>query len=712
MEMPRSQVILPPTYYLDHFREMIAFVLRVYGALLRPEPSGFIADFEGLSFKAQCLFVRMQNRKRAVFALRDLDYREIGDVRDGMEELLAKGMARPIGADDYSACLDVASKTELIALAREKGLSGVKSGWSKAEVVAAMAEVLSFDVFAEARETGEMYVPEHKETLGFLLFIYFGKLNDNLGAFALRDMGIVSVRPQETYGARFESMAEAEAGYAYIRALQGLREGTMCDLKSMPQSVSTFTQAVRDKFIFALGQRQEKAKSLDAALETYRQGKSFECHERVVRLLYAKGDQEAAKVLLDEMLQTPAHDEEYIFASDFFARKFGQTRTGVYTTLLRDCEIISVDDLYRGHAELAAIGHFERQGWQASHVENGLWPAVFGLLFWEPLFESDAAMSSAFDHLPLALKNRTFQTHFAADIVRVLADLRSGEGLPGIARAFAGHYGQPNGLFDWSDELLEILKRLFATANPLGIAGVIERMTHAYLDLRDGFPDLMLTRGTELKFVEIKAEGDQIRRHQLARLNWLKDLGFTAEIARIAYRSNPEQTYVVIDVETTGGRAPHDRVTEIGAVKVRGGEIVAEWQSLINPQRRIPAFITDLTGISNEMVSDAPCFRDIADELEAFLGDAVFVAHNVNFDYGFVSSEYKRLERRFTRPKLCTCASMRRYYPGHASYGLAAMSRAFSIDLKNHHRALADARAAAQLLLLVNEKRVELAAVA
>jgi DNA polymerase-3 subunit epsilon len=88
-----------------------------------------------------------------------------------------------------------------------------------------------------------------------------------------------------------------------------------------------------------------------------------------------------------------------------------------------------------------------------------------------------------------------------------------------------------------------------------------------------------------------------------------------------------------------------------------------------------------------------------------FMGDGIFVAHNVNFDYGFISAEYERLQRRFRFPKLCTCAGMRRRFPGHKSYSLGNLCEVYNIDLKNHHRALADARAAAQLLNLINERR-------
>ena len=162
---------------------------------------------------------------------------------------------------------------------------------------------------------------------------------------------------------------------------------------------------------------------------------------------------------------------------------------------------------------------------------------------------------------------------------------------------------------------------------------------------------------------------------------------------------------VIFDVETTGGRGENHRVTEIGAVKVRDGRIIDRFQTLLNPQRNIPANIIRLTGITPAMVETAPCFADIADEFETFMGQSIFVAHNVEFDYRFIASEFRRIGRPFRYPKLCTCASMRKLYPGHRSYSLAELCRAFDIPLRQHHRALCDAEAAAELLLLVNEKR-------
>lgn len=102
-------------------------------------------------------------------------------------------------------------------------------------------------------------------------------------------------------------------------------------------------------------------------------------------------------------------------------------------------------------------------------------------------------------------------------------------------------------------------------------------------------------------------------------------------------------------------------------------QVVDEWQSLVNPQRPIPAKIVELTGITNQMVREAPLFHEIAESFMAFIGDGIFVAHNVNFDYGFLSYEHERHERRFRFPKPCTCVEIRRRYPGHKSYRLGTL---------------------------------------
>lgn len=713
--MPRPQIVLPPTYYHDHFTEMLAFIGRIYGTALGAEEHAFMRAFDALSLPAQCLYIRMSNRKKAVFRLGDLSYGEIPEPELALDELRQAGFARGAGAQDYRALLDDLQKPELVGLARAHAAEGFRASWGKPDIVAWVMARVPYAVLAQSIDLSQVFLPGHRDTVAFLLYLYFGRLPDReagtgMTGFALRDLGLISTKAREIYSARFSDMAEARAGFFYSRLRREL--GLGADVEAIAAAVDTFPEApgefagrLRDKVMHAIGQYFDKHGSIDRAIAFYDRADLFEARERTVRLLHGAGDLAAVTARLDRMLEAPAHDEEHIFASDFYQRKFGAKRTGVFTEWLRGAATITADDLYRGHPEYAAIHHFEADGWAGFHTENGLWPALFGLLFWDELFES-GELASGFDLVPHCLRDRTFHTKFAAEVETRLDAVGRGEAGALIERTVRRRNGELNGLFQWFDGINALMQAFLKVAPPMAVREVLRHISRDVYGLRDGFPDLLLIGEGGVRFVEIKAEGDVVRRNQLARLTLLKGAGFEAEICRVRYAVDPDQTYVVVDVETTGGRAPNDRVTEIGAVKVRGGQVIDEWSSLINPQKPIPAFITQLTGITNAMVADAPVFAEVADTFEAFMAGAVFVAHNVNFDHGFISSEFRRLERPFRFPKMCTVAGMRRHYPGHDSYSLANLTRAYNIRLDTHHRALADARAAAELLLLVNEKRL------
>ncbi|GGW63783.1 DNA polymerase-3 subunit epsilon [Winogradskyella epiphytica] len=159
--------------------------------------------------------------------------------------------------------------------------------------------------------------------------------------------------------------------------------------------------------------------------------------------------------------------------------------------------------------------------------------------------------------------------------------------------------------------------------------------------------------------------------------------------------------YTIIDVETTGRT---NRMTEISVFKYDGNCVIDEFTSLINPECFIPTHITALTGIDNGLVANAPRFEEIAQDILNITEDAVFVAHNVNFDYSIISGEFQRIGIKFNRKKLCTVRLSRRLLPGYRSYSLGKLSRSLQIDLVDRHRARGDAEATVTLFeLLLNQ---------
>jgi DNA polymerase-3 subunit epsilon len=164
--------------------------------------------------------------------------------------------------------------------------------------------------------------------------------------------------------------------------------------------------------------------------------------------------------------------------------------------------------------------------------------------------------------------------------------------------------------------------------------------------------------------------------------------------------------YAVVDIETTGGHAASNGITEISIYLHDGEKIVGHYETLINPGQNIPYFITGLTGINNEMVRNAPLFSDVAERIYALLQDNVFVAHNVNFDYSFIKSQLADCGYELNVNKLCTVRLSRKIFPGLASYSLGKICGYLDIKIADRHRAGGDARATVSLLekLLANDQ--------
>lgn len=155
--------------------------------------------------------------------------------------------------------------------------------------------------------------------------------------------------------------------------------------------------------------------------------------------------------------------------------------------------------------------------------------------------------------------------------------------------------------------------------------------------------------------------------------------------------------FAITDIETTGSGIKGNKITEICVIVVQNGEVIAEYSSLVNPSQAIPLYIESLTGINDEMVSGAPQFSEIADEVEQITKDCVFVAHNVNFDYNIIKSEFNSLDREFKRKRLCTVRLTKKLIPGLFSYSLGNICTSINIPHTDRHRAKGDCDATVTL---------------
>lgn len=165
--------------------------------------------------------------------------------------------------------------------------------------------------------------------------------------------------------------------------------------------------------------------------------------------------------------------------------------------------------------------------------------------------------------------------------------------------------------------------------------------------------------------------------------------------------------YAIVDIETTGGHASANGITEIAILIHNGTEVTEEYTTLINPVMPIPIYVQALTGINDEMVSTAPKFQENAQRIYELLHDKIFVAHNVNFDFSFLHFHLAAAGFHLQTKKLCTVRLSRKILPGMVSYSLGRLCNEVGIEIIDRHRALGDAQATAKLFSMLIEKDAE-----
>lgn len=705
---------LPVKYYLTHFFELLDTLDCFYQPVIEKKHLAFIDDFRALSEDAQCIYVRMVNRKGQIFSRNSFKrYQEIKFPRQAVQELEQQKFVNVLGEDDKKGAIEFLTKPQLIKWMKVCGIE-FKPSWSKEELSQTALENLTLLKMELLTDLNELVVQGRYSELEYLLFLYFGKIQTGLNLYTLRDLGIRKTNETKKFlRPRYVVADEAKTEYFFSKTMETVDQlNTLTEIKAAVEECNklkglrTSAKILKNDLFLQLA---EKAADLDIefSLSILADCYFHPAREKRCRMLFKLSRKEECRQLLEEICKDPSSDEELLFAEDFLSRKFEKKKIGYLTEALNNSKEIALSDAYFKRPERGVRDLYRSQGIQAHFTENYLWTGLFGLFFWEELFEKDtSALYNPFDRTPADLVGSEFYDNNKKSIekkLELLVDVADAEFH--LLKMLSSHHGKLNDIFRWHPNLIRISIDFLKSSSGKNVAHILRTMAQKFELYHKGFPDLMIIKNGEASFIEVKAEGDTLRSQQLSKVRLLSEAGFNVEILKVKWETDPNQIYVVVDVETTGGSSHFHRVTEIGAVKVRGGEVLEEFQTLINPGRPIPKNITQITGITNEMVADAPKFSDIAEQFEAFTKGAIFVAHNSRFDYGFIQREFQRVNVDFVRPQMCTVQGMRKNFPGLKSYSLKNLTQHFRISLDQHHRALCDAKATVELLHLINGKR-------
>lgn len=667
-----QKIELPAKYYLDHFLEMLETLKGAHSFLFEDRHHRFLKTFESLSEDAKCLFIRIANRKGVIFDKASFEF-------TNWDELAAVGFIRPATVEEDEALFTAWIKKEQIKKILDQHQVPYKKSASK--------DIL-LDIFRENREKLELIneftpliINQAYGDLHYLLFLLFGKVQDSLILYTLRDLGIRKAHSKKVVKAKFSSIEEAKSLYFYSTLI--------ATPDVWPEAFGEEAKLKREKVLLKTAEEARQNNQPLEALSFYQMCENYPATEKRARLLWELDKKDECLMALQKMMDDPSHDEELLFAEDFMGRKFGAKKLSLLTETLRSARHLHIDDSFYRHPEFGVVEHYKNQNSRAHFSENFLFSALFGMVFHDQLINMER--HSEFDRVPVALKNKlTFES------------LENFSWEEALERDYSD-----SDFFILDDESKEMMRDFVTHADQKSLEHMLRYLNGDYWSRHTGFPDLFVIENGEVKFIEIKAEGDSLKKSQLKQMRELEKAGFKVEVLNVSYKYNPDQVYVVVDIETTGHLSSWNRITEVAAVKMKGDVVIDRFQSLVNPRRPIPRDIQQLTGITNEMVGSAPGFEDIADSLDEFTKDAIFVAHNVSFDYAFIQKEFDRMEKRFVRPYICTKAGIKKHYPKLDSYSLKNLSSHFSISLKNHHRAMSDAEAASDLLRLINLKRAQ-----
>ncbi len=710
---------LPAKYYLAHFRELLTFVSEKCMHLLEQKHLLFISKINALDEQSQCMLARIYSRKPYLVQTQSLNYEEISSPYQALFKLKAAKLIVEPSDKDHKQLLSHLTKPALIELLEKQEQTPLfKKSAAKSNLVEIAISFFESKPECLAHLYNQYVINNREEYYEYFEFLYIGRLSagevNHQNRFVLRDLGVTPVRQEHSESlSRFDSLEEAQSNYTLNRLRLTLKN-TKDDNEREELAkqlinevvVGVIAQELKNKLLVIL-YKQLKTTNPTLAFDVLNACEDdAQAFEIQIREQYRQGNKQWVKAQLEQIIENPLTDELLYFADDFLMRKFNkQTRSRLSEMLASTRCIIEVDELYRSDVELGVSDHYTRQGKQVFYTENTLWQSLFALVFWQELFiETPTPPCNEFDIFPQALKTDSFYLNQSSQIEARLAACNSAQKLLRlVCHHAAKYYEQPNGLFRWHPDVLKPVEMLILNSPITVLLQHLKNMAKNYRQLKDGYPDLMIVDNNAVHFEEVKAPGDKLKRNQLVSIDNLKSCGFIVNIAAVKWYVDPNRIYSVVDIETTGGLKGGNRITEIGIVKVKQGEIVDTWTTLINPERPIPRFITKLTGINDAMVSDAPIFSDIASTLLDKLSGSIFVAHNVNFDYGFIKKELEGLGINFKMPKLCTVVESRKAFKGLKSYSLGNLSAHFNLDLTNHHRALDDAKAAAQLLLLVQQ---------
>ncbi len=555
--MPHNPPIeLPEKYYLNYFEYVLRFVQEKCGNILIGKEKEFIKNYEALSEDARCLFIRFANRRGCFFRLDKINYTEISDLRETIHELTKNAFVAHLDhahQGEIEQVLHIFTRQELLELLKlvSKELHKASGKLKKPDLITFIASQkdAAHLLLALAEAEPVIRIGFDKE-LEMIKFLFFGSIHGDMTQFVVRDIGYLKTEAiaEDKLQARFKTRKEAEDKlmiskiYDTYKILQETQTADQIyqwfiqlNLSGLALSEAALTRC--DKFVLSLGKLLEQHEMPEAALHVYQHTEKPPSRERQVRLLCKLKQEDLALELAELISENPKNADEQYFAEDFLNRLSKNKRIKSTTRYLKDSPIVELNISARYAVEIGVLEYYFHQGKQGAFTENYLWRSLFGLVFWDIIFDPDsAAMHNPLQTVPSDFYSPAFYTKrklLIHDRLHILSRPRKFKKL--IEKHFEEKMGTNNPMVAWYDEVLPLIFQCHKKLAPHQLGSVLTAMAKNPGEHIRGFPDLFIWDKESYSFIEVKSPNDHLSAQQLYWLHFFEKQKIKAKVVRVKW---------------------------------------------------------------------------------------------------------------------------------------------------------------------------------
>lgn len=568
--MPPEKIELPPKYYLTYFQYLIDFVKKKYQHILNETEQQFLADFEALTENEKCLFIRFCNRTGFFFRTEKLKYVEIENIPESLNGLIDKGFIESLSENHLSEAaevLDIFSKSELIELAKMLNLeTRGKASLKKEEVLdwllavgnwEDMIYLLNSEDYANIHGLPHSLVKVVKQTeVQMLKFLFFGSRHGDMTEFVTRDLGFQSYEKfdEDKMVAYFQTRQEVEDKLKVSLAREDFYLMQQADIEILDiynwfmdwtemhrKELSEIAILTYGTFSLRVALYLEKKKALDEALIIFRLTEESPSRERQVRILDKQKNREEAKALCELILAEPQNATEQFFAEDYLNRieaiLLKKKSKKAVTQQLHNSDSITIAATWKRQVEFGVIDYYQNRGMKAEFTENHLWRSLFGLLFWDIIFDTDSlAIHHPLQRSPSDLFKPTFFEKRKEKMEERLKMLEDEDAtIVYMNRIFFEKFGLTNPLVQWYGGLFPLILTLLERLSPEQITLITLEMAKNLRQNLRGFPDLFIWADGEYSFIEVKSPTDSLSNQQLFWLRFFESVNVRSKVLRVEW---------------------------------------------------------------------------------------------------------------------------------------------------------------------------------